>query len=117
LVRHADGNIDARLFQGNAMSIGCWREAAAAKMDYLIAVAGNDAVNMMACLIADRFAIPRKIARVRSLLKAFYPINWTYARFKPDGNLSITPDKVCDCHQCHSIAFHLTGDLIFTQFP
>jgi trk system potassium uptake protein TrkA len=36
-------------------------------MDYLIAVTDNDAVNMMACLIADRFGIPRKIARVRSL--------------------------------------------------
>lgn len=52
-----------------------------------------------------------------SFFKAFYPINWTYARFKPDGNPSITSAKVRDCHQCHSIAFHLTGDLIFTQFP
>jgi trk system potassium uptake protein TrkA len=48
------------------MSIECWREAGAAKMDYLIAVTNNDAVNMMACLIADRFGIERKIARVRS---------------------------------------------------
>ena len=67
VVRHADGNLDARLIQGNAMSIECWREANAGKMDYLIAVTDNDAVNMMACLIADRFRIPRKIARVRSL--------------------------------------------------
>ncbi|MCK4767448.1 MAG: NAD-binding protein [Desulfobacula sp.] len=66
-IRHADGNIDARLIQGNAMSIECWRETDAAKMDYLIAVTDNDAVNMMACMIADRFGIPRKIARVRSL--------------------------------------------------
>jgi trk system potassium uptake protein TrkA len=49
------------------MSIECWRETDAAKMDYLIAVTDNDAVNMMACMIADRFGIPRKIARVRSL--------------------------------------------------
>jgi len=66
LVRHADGNIDARLIQGNAMSIECWREARAEKMDYLIAVTNNDAVNMMSCMIGDRFGIPRKIARVRS---------------------------------------------------
>jgi len=52
-----------------------------------------------------------------SFFKAFYPINWTYARFEPDGNPSITSAKVRDCHQCHSIAFHLTGDLIFSQFP
>ena len=49
--------------------------------------------------------------------KAFHPVNWTYARFNPDGNHSITSAKVRECHQCHSIAFHLTGDLIFTQFP
>ncbi len=66
LLRHADGNIDARLVQGNAMSIECWKEVGAKKMDYLIAVTDNDAVNMMSCQIAHRFGIPRKIARVRS---------------------------------------------------
>ena len=67
MMRQADGILDARMIQGNAMSIECWREAEAAKMDYLIAVTNNDAVNMMASLIADRFGISRKIARVRSL--------------------------------------------------
>ncbi len=67
LIMHADGQIDARLIQGNAMSINCWKEAEAGKMDYLIAVTDNDAVNMMASQIADRFGIKRKIARVRSL--------------------------------------------------
>jgi trk system potassium uptake protein TrkA len=67
LIMHADGQIDARLIQGNAMSINCWKEAEAGKMDYLIAVTDNDAVNMMASMIADRFGIKRKIARVRSL--------------------------------------------------
>ena len=66
LVSNADGDIDARLLQGNAMSVDCWREVGAEKMDYLIAVTNNDAVNMMSCQIGDRFGIPRKIARVRS---------------------------------------------------
>ena len=38
LVRYADGNIDARLIHGNAMSMECLKEAGAEKMDYLIAV-------------------------------------------------------------------------------
>ncbi len=67
LLREADGALDARLIQGNAMSIQCWRDANADKMDYLIAVTNNDAVNMMASIIAHRFGIARKIARVRSL--------------------------------------------------
>jgi trk system potassium uptake protein TrkA len=35
-------------------------------MDYLIAVSNDDAVNILAALIADRYGIPCKIARVRS---------------------------------------------------
>jgi len=67
LIRYADGNVDARLIQGNAMSIECWKEVGAENMDFLIAVTDNDAVNMLSSMIADRFGIQRKIARVRSL--------------------------------------------------
>ncbi len=66
-IRYADNLIDARLIKGNAMSITCWMEANADKMDCLIAVTNNDAINMMASMIAHRFGIKRKIARVRSL--------------------------------------------------
>ncbi|OEU50240.1 MAG: Trk system potassium transport protein TrkA [Desulfobulbaceae bacterium S3730MH12] len=66
LVAHADGQIDARLIKGSAMDISFWKEAHAEKMDYLIAVTDNDAVNMMAAMIADSFGIAKKIARVRS---------------------------------------------------
>jgi trk system potassium uptake protein TrkA len=67
LLRHADGYLDARLIQGSAMQMDRWREANAENMDVLIAVTNNDAVNMLASMIADRFGIPLKIARVRSL--------------------------------------------------
>ena len=67
ILRHADSSIDARLILGDAMDIDCWKEANASKMDCLIAVTNNDAVNMMAARIADKFGIPLKIARVRSL--------------------------------------------------
>jgi hypothetical protein len=66
LIRYTDGYLDARLIQGSAMSIDCWREANAENIDVLIAVTDNDAVNMLAAMIADRFGIPQKIARVRS---------------------------------------------------
>ena len=54
LIRYADGNIDARLIKGNAMSMDCWKEANAESMDFLIAVTNNDAVNMLASLIASK---------------------------------------------------------------
>ena len=66
-IDYIDGHVDARLIQGSAMSIDCWREANAQNTDVLIAVTNNDAVNMLAAMIADRFGISLKIARVRSL--------------------------------------------------
>ncbi len=66
LIRYADGTMDARLIQGSAMAIDCWRDAHANSIDYLIAVTNNDAVNMLASMIGDRFGITQKIARVRS---------------------------------------------------
>ena len=46
----------------------------------------------------------------------FYAVDWHYARFTPDGTWSLSPQKLKECHQCHSIAFQLTGDLVFTPF-
>jgi len=67
LIRIADQNMDARLIHGSAMSIECWKEADAGSADILIAVTDNDAINMLSSLIAERFGIPLKVARVRSL--------------------------------------------------
>jgi len=67
LIRNTDGYLDARLIQGSAMSIDCWREANAENIHVLIAVTDNDAVNMLGAMIAHRFGIQQKIARVRSL--------------------------------------------------
>lgn len=65
-IRRAEGEIDARMITGDAMSNSCWLEARARGMDYLIAVSNDDAVNILAALLADRFGIECKIARVRS---------------------------------------------------
>ena len=67
LIRRVGAQIDAKLINGNAMSVGCWREAEAGDMDFFIAVTNNDAVNMLSSMIAHRFGIRQKIARVRSL--------------------------------------------------
>jgi hypothetical protein len=48
--------------------------------------------------------------------KNFFPIDWSYARYTPNGAWSLSGEKLNECHQCHSIAFRLTGDLVFTLF-
>ncbi|UCG11244.1 MAG: hypothetical protein JSU72_11875 [Deltaproteobacteria bacterium] len=39
---------------------------------------------------------------------------WCYQRFDFKGRLIPPPEGVAACHRCHSTAFHLTGDLVFT---
>lgn len=51
-----------------------------------------------------------------SATEAFFPMDWSYARYTPEGNWSLSGKKLVECHQCHSIAFRLTGDLVFTPF-
>ncbi len=63
------------------------------------------------------FAMTKKGNIDNSHTKPYYPVNWNYARYTPQGKPFITPEKLNECHQCHSIAFHLSGDLIFTQVP
>lgn len=48
--------------------------------------------------------------------ETFFPVDWNYARYTPNGTWSLSREKLIECHQCHSIAFRLTGDLVFTQF-
>lgn len=66
LLSNAAENIDALLIKGDAMDVDCWRTAEAGDVDILIAVTDNDAVNIVSSMIADRFGISRKIARIRS---------------------------------------------------
>ena len=47
----------------------------------------------------------------------FFAAEWSYARFNAQGQRVTDSAGVADCHQCHGIAFQLTGDSIFTRFP
>jgi hypothetical protein len=40
--------------------------------------------------------------------------DWSYQRFSVEGNVRPMPDGASACHQCHSTAFSVTGDLVFT---
>ncbi len=66
LINSVNDAVDARVVRGNAMELDCWRQAKAETMDLLISVTNEDSINMIASIIADRFGIPRKVARVRS---------------------------------------------------
>ena len=66
-VKETSETLDARIIQGNSMRLSSWNTAEAESMGLMIAATNDDATNMLSALIADRFGIPRKIVRVRSL--------------------------------------------------
>lgn len=67
LIRHASEQLDVRILSGNSMQLELWEQARASQIDLMLAVTNDDATNMMAGLIADKYGVRRKIARVRSL--------------------------------------------------
>ncbi len=67
ILGEADATLDARLIAGDAVDFDCWAEAEAAKMDYVIALTNDDAVNILAAQMADHLGIGQKIARIRTV--------------------------------------------------
>ncbi|MBT6144602.1 MAG: Trk system potassium transporter TrkA [Gemmatimonadetes bacterium] len=67
VLEEAEATLDARLVVGDATDFQCWNRVDAAKMDYMIAVTNDDALNILAAQVADRYGIRQKIARIRSV--------------------------------------------------
>lgn len=58
--------LDVSVVQGDASSQSVLREAGLGSADMLIAASGIDEINILACMIASKIGVKRKIARVRN---------------------------------------------------
>jgi trk system potassium uptake protein TrkA len=58
--------LDVSVVQGSGSSQSVLREAELASADMLIAASGVDEVNVIACMVANKLGVKRKIARVRN---------------------------------------------------
>lgn len=63
---HAQEALDVSVIEGSASSQSVLKEAGLESADMLIAASGVDEINLIACLIASRMGVKRKIARVRN---------------------------------------------------
>ena len=58
--------LDVSVVNGNASSQTVLREAGLESADMLIAASGSDEINIIACMIASKMGVKRRIARVRN---------------------------------------------------
>ncbi len=58
--------LDVAVIEGEGGDPSTLQEAEAGKADILLAVTDRDEINMIACLLAKVFNVPRKIARIRN---------------------------------------------------
>ncbi|MGQ9918325.1 MAG: Trk system potassium transporter TrkA [Bryobacteraceae bacterium] len=64
---HLNDTLDAKIVQGDAVSIRTLREAGLGSADMFIAITNDDRANLLSCLAAQaEFGVPVKVARVRS---------------------------------------------------
>ena len=59
-------SLDVLVVEGNGASAATLERAGIRDIELLIAVSGVDEINIVCCLLAGKFGVPRKIARVRN---------------------------------------------------
>ena len=65
-VKRAREHLDIQVFEGSGSSPEDLRKAGVQKADMVVAVSNNDEVNLLACLIAGKYNVETKIARVKN---------------------------------------------------
>jgi len=59
-------HVDVNCLHGSGVNMEILREAGAATADLIIAVTGNDELNIVSCIIASKLGVKNTVARVRS---------------------------------------------------
>ncbi len=65
-LKRAQDNLDIQVIAGTGSSFSILEKAGIKKADLLVAVTNNDEVNLLACIIAGKYKVAKKIARVRN---------------------------------------------------
>ncbi|TFG36527.1 MAG: Trk system potassium transporter TrkA, partial [Nitrospirales bacterium] len=63
-IKRITEELDVAVIEGEGGDPSTLEEAEAGKADILLAVTDRDEINMIACLLAKVFNVPRKIARI-----------------------------------------------------
>jgi trk system potassium uptake protein TrkA len=92
-VQMAQDNLDAMVVEGNGASLATLEQAGIAKTDLLLAVTSHDEVNIMACLSAAQYEVPKRIARVSK--PDYYDHTGILPPERLGVSLMINPEREC----------------------
>ena len=65
-LKRAQDNLDIQVIAGSGSSFSVLEKAGISKADLMVAVTNDDEVNLLACIIAGKYDVKKKIARVRN---------------------------------------------------
>ena len=83
-------NLDVLTILGNGANVRTLEKAGIKEADMVIAVTSSDEVNMIACMTATQFGVPKKIARIRN---PEYLYAKALSREKVGIDLTINPER------------------------
>jgi trk system potassium uptake protein TrkA len=91
--RMAQDFLDALVVEGNGASLTTLEQAGISKTDLLLAVTSHDEVNIMACLSAAQYEVPKRIARVSK--PDYYDHTGILPPERLGVDLMINPEREC----------------------
>ena len=92
-VRGIQDAMDALVVEGNGASLTTLEQAGIEKTDLLLAVTSQDEINIMACLSASQYQVPKRIARVSK--PDYYDHTGILSPERLGVDLMINPEREC----------------------
>jgi trk system potassium uptake protein len=92
-VRSIQDSMDALVIEGNGASLTTLEQAGIARTDLLLAVTSQDEINLMACLSASQYEVPKRIARVSK--PDYYDHTGILPPERLGVDLMINPEREC----------------------
>lgn len=110
--RRVEDLIDAQVLEGNGASLTTLEQAGIQRTDLLLAVTSHDEVNLMACLSASQYEVPKRIARVSK--PDYYDHTGILPPERLGVDLMINPERECALETYQLL--HSSAAAEFAQF-
>ncbi|MHB0958124.1 MAG: Trk system potassium transporter TrkA [Pirellulaceae bacterium] len=108
--RHLRNTLNALVVEGNGASIETLEEARIGAMQLFIAVTDLDEVNLITCLLAHDYRVPRIIARIKTL--EYTSGEWKRNAEKLGIGMIINPQMVVTEDICHSVSYTAASEVV-----